>query len=245
MSPEIEYRDSDEEPKYAKVCLYGDFGTAKTVTAVSYSPNPILVYTDGSWTSIKNHGLKASLVSYDGVSQLMSLPVAEDTPTIILDTVNEMVEEYLDMLMRSASWGGKFRETLQIGKGASAGVNLELRGMENPAPADYQVIRNKFRPAIRRLMKAPIDLFINAHENSPIEGLSKDMTKRPALPDKVYKVIAQDCHVLGRTTRDSKGKFWIDVEGNSLVAAKSRISTIKGKMTPEDFIAALQEWKKN
>jgi len=177
-------------------------------------------------------------LQYEGVSQLKALPIEEGGPTVILDVVNEMVEEYLDMLMREANWGGKFRETLRT-------TNKEAQGMENPAPADYQVIRNKFRPVLRRLMTAPIDVFVLAHENSPIEGLSKDMTKRPALPDKVYKVIAQDCHILGRMIRNSRGKFEIDVEGNSLIAAKSRISTIKGKMSPEDFIAALQEWKKN
>lgn len=230
-------KTTDTAEKFVKVTLYGEFGMGKTVTAASYSDNSLIVHTDSGWTSLQNHSLKADLIEYEAVSQLMAFDFEKDEhETIILDTVNEMTEEYLDMLMREASWGGKFREKIITN-------NPEVKNMENPAPADYQVIRNKFRPALRRFLKAKKDVFLICHENAPIEGLSRDMTKKPSLSDKVFKVIAQDCHVLGRMTRNNKGEFIIDVEGNSLIAAKSRINTIKGKISPDEFIQALKLWK--
>jgi len=234
---------SDVMERVPKICLYGEFGKAKTVTAAMYSSNSVIYATDSGWTSLDNHSLKAAIRPYQGVSQLRDVKFEQEPfDTFILDTVNEMTEEYLDMLMDNATWGGKFRESLVVGSGAPKEVKTELQGMDNPAPADYHVIRNKFRPILRRFIKAPVAVFFIVHENAPIAGLSKDMTKKPQLSDKVYKVIAQDCHVIGRCTGSIKMGFKIDVEGNDLIAAKSRISTIKGKMSPEDFIQALQKW---
>lgn len=234
---------SDELQRIPKVCLYGEFGKAKTTTAARYSLNQCIYATDGGWTVLDNHGLRAAVRPYEGVSQLKDLKFEEEPfDTYILDTVNEMTEEYLDMLMDHATWGGKFRETLVVDSTAAKEIKDELRGKQNPAPADYHVIRNKFRPIIRKFIKAPVAVFFIVHETNPIPGLSKDMTKRPQLSDKVYKAIAQDCQVIGRCTYSKAKGFLIDVEGNDDIVAKSRIPTIKGKMSPEDFILALQKW---
>lgn len=229
--------------RYARVLLYGDLGTWKTVTALSWDSNARIFATDDGHVSALNHPDKIDynrldIISYAGRSQLLAEDFSSDHTTIVLDTVSEMIESYLDLLMDKATWGGKYREQLITN-------SKELKGQSNPAPADYQVIRNKWRPIANHFLTAPKDIFILSHENDPIEGLSKDMTRRPNMPSKAFKAIGQKCLVIGRMTRKpGREDITIDVrETNSRIVAKSRVNTITGEMSIDQFLSALKKWK--
>lgn len=229
--------------KPVRVLLYGDFGAYKTVTALRHDSNARIYATDDGYVSALNHPEwieyeNLEIIEYKGRSQLLEEDFSSHHTTYILDTFSEMVEEYLDLLMIHAKWGGNFREKI-ITKEA------EIKDLESPAPADYHVIRNRWRPVARHFLKAPADIFILCHENDPIKGLSRDETKMPNLPSKTFKAVAQNCHVIGRMTKKPGGKgVVIDVrEDNSRIVAKSRISAIKGEMTIDNFLLELRNWK--
>lgn len=226
-----------EMPRYVRACIYGEFGKGKTVTAGLYNPNAHFFATDGGWASLLNHGMKdVDIIPYTGLSQLRDYELQEGE-TYVLDTVSEMVEQYIDLLLEHATWGG--RERTPIGSS-----HEELENTSAPAPADYHVTRNKFRPVFRKFLTGPWDVFMLSHKNAPIEGLSKNLERRPGMPDKVYKAMAQNLNIMAHITNNPGKGFQIDVEGNNLLAAKNQIKSISGKMSPEDFVAALQDWKK-
>lgn len=228
--------------RFVRVLLYGEQGNWKTVTALRYDDNNRVYATDDGYVSAYNHPewidfSKVEIIPYQGRKQLLDEKFDSPHTTITLDTMSEMMEDYLDLLMTKGSWG-KYRDIINTN-------SKELQNLANPAPHDYQAIRNQWRPVARKFLSAPKDIFILSHENDPIEGLSKDMTRKPNMPNKAFKAIGQNCHVIGRMIKKPGGKeILIDVrETNARIVAKSRISTIHGEMTVDDFLTALKKWK--
>lgn len=240
MSLEAEALAEPELSPYFITCLYGEFGKRKTTTACSLvQEKGLLISADNSWKVLRRerHGDlldKVQIVGYDGLSQLDYIDF-EDYDHIVCDTTSKMVDNYLDLLLDKASWGGRnFRETLQS-------KEKELKGIEIPAPMDYRVVRDQFRPVLTRLLEANVHKVFTFHVNDPIEGLSKDTVRRPRVPASTWSMIAEMADVIGWLRGGRKG-FTISVAENSLAyIGKSRLDGIEGEMSTDAFIKAYND----
>src|SRR3546814_7405581 len=121
---------------YAHVCLYGEFGKGKTSTVGLYNSDTEFIVTDYGWQVLNTIGISdPNIIKYEGHSQLKHFQPIEGQ-TYCLDTISEMVEQYLDLLLEHANWKGDLRTPI-ITK------DEELKTAVAPAFADYHVIRNK------------------------------------------------------------------------------------------------------
>lgn len=225
---------SPELSPYNIICLYGEFGKRKTTTACSLiQSNGLLISSDNSWkvlnrTQHKDLLDKTTIVRYDGLSQLEHIEY-EGFDTIIFDTFGKMVDNYLDILLDNADWGGRYREKL-------SSKEKSLSGLSVPAPIDYRVTRDQFRPHLNRIMNLPAHKIFTFHVNDPIEGLSADTTRKPRIPASTWSMIAELADIIGWLRGGRKG-FTVSVDENSLAyVGKSRIDGIEGEMKQEDFI---------
>lgn len=246
LRDEIKYRSLIEAKPfgYKTSVLYGTYGKRKTTSACALvKEHGLLVSADNSWQVLlkpihEDLFNKITLVEYEGLSQLDYLKY-EDYDTVIFDTFSKMVDNYLDLLLEEAKWpsgasGGNRREKLQS-------TNKELKDIEVPAPTDYRVVRDQFRPILTRLIKIPINVIFTSHRNNPTPGLNKDTTLQPRIPDGVYSIIAEAADVIGYIEGSRRG-FTINVDNNSLsCSAKSRVSGIEGTMPLDDFIKKMRE----
>lgn len=242
----VKYKSLDEAKPfgYKTTILYGVYGKRKTTTACSLvKEKGLLVSSDNSWQVLLKpiHSdlyNKITLVEYEGLSQLDYLDY-DSYDTVIFDTFSKMVDNYLDLLLESAKWpsgasGGNRRDKLQS-------TVKELKDIEVPAPTDYRVVRDQFRPIVTRLIKAPINVIFTSHRNNPIPGLSKDTTLQPRISDGVYSIIAEAADVIGYIEGGRRG-FTINVDNNSTSChAKSRVEGIEGTMPLDDFITKMRE----
>lgn len=237
-----------DAPRHAKLFHYGEYGTAKTVTAGKISREKFLVvHTDNGWTSMENHEDlvdRYDLLPYDGLSQLTELAdwsKESDFPydLIHLDTVSQMQEEFLDFLLDEITWSQNFREKSQARrKGAET--------VEVPGRADYHVTRNKMRGPIKSLIKAPVDVVFSAHLREPTEDEKAKgiLVRRPTLTQTVYSLIAREASVMALFERDRQGGIQIICETDRKQVAKSRIKSLDGKTVNVDsYVKAIHEWK--
>lgn len=227
---------------------YGEYGTAKTVTAGKISREKFLViHTDNGWTSLENHDDlvdRYDLLPYNGLSQLTE--VAEwswesDFPydLIHLDTVSQMQEEFLDFLLEEISWSQNFREK-SVAKRRGAEV------VEVPGRADYHVTRNKMRGPIKSLIKSPIDVVFSAHLREPTEDEKTKgiLVRRPTLTQTVYSLIAREASVMALFERNKSGGIQIICETDRKQVAKSRIKSLDNRtVSVDEFVTAIHNWK--
>lgn len=254
MSKEIDELKSTvqkgpEAPLYFKGFFYGEYGTWKTVTSTKLSRRrALIVITDQGWTSNNNHPELVDnfdIVEYTGLSQLSSIAEWSKDPEfpydiVIIDTISQIQEEYLDFLIEEITWSQNFREKSQVKRRGSA-----LEGVEVPGRADYHVTRNKMRAPIKALMKAPVDVVFIAHLREPNEQdrATGNLQKRPSMTDTVYKLIAREASVMALFERD-KGQTTVKCETDKKSVTKSRIKSLDGKtVAPNQFIELIHNWK--
>jgi hypothetical protein len=237
LADQVEYIPlAEASPEgFLLTCLYAEFGKRKTTTACSMiKDRGLLVSADNSWKVLKRDIHKdlldkTDLVLYDGTSQLEVLKY-ENYDTVIFDTTSKMIDNFLDLVLDEAGWGGKrFREQL-------SSKRKELNSIEVPGPIDYRVVRDQFRSVLRPVMEAKVHKVFTFHVNDPIEGLSKDMVKRPRIPNSTWSMIAELADIIGMITGDRKG-FSISLKENSTTyIGKSRVDGISGEMPLDEFI---------
>ena len=223
---------------YPLICLYGEFGKRKTTTACGLiREHGLLISADNSWKVLKRDIHKdlldkTELVLYDGLSQLEYIQYT-NYDTVIFDTFSKMVDNYLDLLLDKATWGG-YRERLKS-------ELSELKGLEVVAPIDYRVLRDQFRPVLSHIISQPVTKVFTFHVNDPIPGLSKDDTRKPRIPNSTWSMIAELADVIGYL--HTKGKeivVGVDEKRFGYVG-KSRIDGIEGEMPIEEFISVIQQ----
>jgi hypothetical protein len=225
---------------YRVTVLYGDHGKRKTTTACSMvNEKGLLLNSDDSWKTLlksrhKDIFDKLKIISYHGLSQLEHIDF-NDYDTVIWDTFSASVDMYIDLLYDTAKWkDGKYREKIITD-------NKDLKGLEILAPMDYRVTRDIFRPALDKLLKLPVHWVFTSQVNEPIKGLSPDMTKKPAIPNSTFKILARKADIIGQILPVNK-KFMIHMEEDSIsYLGKSRIEGIEGKMNVEDFVVKYKE----
>lgn len=237
-----------EAPRFYKGFHYGEYGTAKTVTAGKLSRSKFLVvHTDNGWTSLDNHPDLVDnydIVPYDGLSQLTTLAewsYESDFPydLIHIDTISQVQEEYLDWLLDEISWSQKFRESSQAKRRGAETVEV-------PGRADYHVTRNKMRGPIKALIKAPVDVVFSAHLREPTEDekASGKLVRRPTLTQTVYSLIAREASVMALFERNKNKGIEIRCETSNKQVAKSRIKSLDNRtVSVEEFVTAIHNWK--
>jgi len=248
-----------QSPHYLKACFYGEFGTGKTVLAARCGrPNTrtLFIAVDPGWVSLKNHPeiTDIDIVEYQGLKHVATIARAikeghsryKDVGLVIVDTLSEIQENYVDFLAEKATWSKDSRPVAIIKDDNGRPQNEVIPGMD-----DYHLARNKMRPIVRDLCKAPVDVIFTAHLREP-GPMDKQMTggtstplreRRPTLTEKLYLVVARECHLLGFMEREGN-KRTIQFETTKTVSAKSRIKELDGrKVTAEELPQIIQKWR--
>jgi hypothetical protein len=244
--------------KRIKGFLYGELGTWKTSTAgLMVKEKGLIIAADNGFLALENlpglDGKKSLLDSfsiqrYSGLSQLRYIAERvengkyKDYDVIMIDTISQIQEEYLDFILEHVNYGGKFREKVNIDKEGKEEMGVD--SIEAPVPVDYHILRNQFRPVIKSLIKADIDIWFLAHVKEP-GPMDKVMYRRPSLTDGVYKVISRECNIMGFCTKVKKNtEATISFEQTPLQVAKSQIGVLRDKtVTQSELVKIVKDWK--
>lgn len=255
-----------DRSRYYKGFLYGEYGVGKTVVSARCAMNKCLdVATDTGTDSFYNHqddfGLvdKVSVMPYDGLSQLKAIGEAykegiepwEDSgiylaehDLVLVDTVSQIQEEYLDFLNDNYTFKGDHRVKAEVRGGQLAAKRLGLTDQEIIGLPDYHLTRNMMRSPIKALIKAPVNVIFIAHLREPsfLEQQKGKIVRRPTLTESVFKLIAREASWMGLMEREGN-KRTIQFETNKTTVAKSRIKEIENKkINADDLPEILQKW---
>lgn len=230
---------TDKDELYWKGVLYGEFGMRKTTTTLRCSQRrAVLLHADRGWSVIHNHPDEFDPdhvvpIAYQGLSQIRTILAAiiegqepfHDVDLFALDTVSQMQEAYIDFLLENADYGGKFRDRMVPKPGVKNFETTDIPGMP-----DYQLARNKMRPIINDLVKAPVNVMFLAHvrEPGPMERANGKVEKRPNITEALYKVISRDATFIGYMTKN-KEEYTIDFTPKPTQSVKSQIPDLTDK----------------
>lgn len=247
---------TNKDELFYKGVLYGEFGMRKTTTALRCMKNKaVLLHADRGWAVIHNHPDEFPLdkvipVAYEGLSQVKAIisAIEEDeepfkgADLIVLDTISQMQEEYIDFLLENTSYTGNFREKATLKAGVKS---KEFKDTEIPGMPDYHLARNKIRPVVTALVKAPVNVIFLAHvrEPGPLEVAKGKLEKRPNVTEALYKVISRDATFIGYMTKGKDKTYNIDFEPKNTQSAKSQIASLTDKkINAEQLPMYLQQW---
>lgn len=238
---------------YYKGILYGEFGVRKTTTALRCSrKRAILLHADRGWAVIKNHPEEFNddnviPLRYEGLSQIKTVlrAVAEniepynDVDLIVLDTVSQMQEEYLDFLVDNTTVSGKDQRVT-----ATAKPGVKIDGpMATPSFPDYHLTKRQFSPVIDALIKADVNVLFLAHIREP-GPLETTLLRRPNVIDSVYKILSREATFMGFMSKHHKDGYQVDFEPKATLAAKSQIKKIQDtKIKSDDLPQVLWDWQ--
>lgn len=253
---------TNPDDRFYKGVLYGEFGKRKTTTACRCIRNKgILLHVDRGWNVVLNHPEEFSIESdgniiplnYEGLSQVTAVVDAitseqepfNQTDLIIVDTVSQMQERYIDFLNENFTIFGRESAKPITGK-KDQFTGKPLQEVSITGLPDYHLTRNKMRPIIDLLVHAPVDVLFLAHvrEPSPIEISKGILARRPNLTDAVWKIIARDATFIGYM-EERKNEYTIDFQPTAKQHAKSQIATLTDKkIKAEELPKYLWDWKK-
>ena len=248
---------TDYDELIYKGILYGDFGKRKTTTALRCSRRrSILLHADRGWNVIRNHPDEFSEenvvpLRYEGLSQVRAILEAvvgqqepfNDVDLIVLDTISQMQEKYIDFLNENFTIFGREKATPLPGRKDSEGKPLQevsITGLP-----DYHLTRNKMRPIIDLLIEAPVDVLFLAHvrEPSAMEIAKGKLEKRPNVTEAVYKLLARDATFIGYM-EEKKDQYTINFQPSNTLSAKSQIPSLTDKkIMASQLPQFLWDWK--
>lgn len=245
-----------EQERYVKGFFYGEYGVGKTIAACKCVQNKgLLVRTDTGTDSLFNHPElldKIDVVDYKGLNQLTAigeaisegLIVGETNyalyDTVIIDTISQVQEEYLDWLLANFKFTGNHRTVAEPRSAALKLSTEEITGLP-----DYHLARNKMRGPVKALIKAPVDVYFLAHlrEPSMLEVQKGKLVRRPTLTETVFKLVAREVSLMGlmeRTGNKRTTQFMTDKK----TVSKSRIKELDDKTVDTDDLPQLiHDWK--
>lgn len=245
---------TDPEDRFYKGCLYADFGKRKTTTALRcFRKRAILLHADRGWNAILNHPDEFRLrdnvipIEYEALSQVKAIVEAvvsnqepfNDVDLIVFDTVSQAQENFIDFLVDNFDIFG--RESAQ----PKAGV--KEKAMQITGLPDYHLVRNKMRPVIDLLTKAPVDVIFTAHVKVPnaMEIQKGKLEKRPNVTEAVFNVLARNCTFIGYMDNSQKDGYTIDFEPKKTLVAKSQIAALTSakKIKTDELPEYLWAWK--
>lgn len=243
----------DVDPFY-KGFLYGEYGVGKTTfCGMLTHKKTLVIHADRNYAVLKKLPQavdKIDLMPYTGLSQLEAVAKAitegltiggidySEYELVVIDTISQIQEEYLDWLYDNYEWKGNHRESASP---TSRGLD-ELSSIGLP---DYKVTRDKMRKPIKALIKAPCDVIFVAHlrEPSAMELAKGKMVRRPTLTEAVFKLIAREVNWMGLMERD-KSEIKIQFATDRKTVSKSSIEGLENKtLTVDETIKVLNEFK--
>jgi hypothetical protein len=231
-------KDATVSPHRVSI-IYGDHGKRKTTTAAAMvKERGLLLTSDDSWKVLLNDRHKEDfdklhIVKLEGLSQLEHIDY-EGFDTIIWDTFSGSVDYYIDLLYDQSSWTKNYREQI-------SSTHPELKKVEILSAMDYRVTRDIFRPALNKFFNNNAHIIFTSQWNEPMKGLSPDMTRKPAVPNATFKIIAVKADLIV-CVRPESSKFVADMTENSIAyLGKSRIQGLEGKMPLDTFVSKYKE----
>lgn len=236
---------------YYKGVLFGDFGKRKTTTALRTSRSrAILLHADRGWNVIRNHPEEFNdknviPIKYQGLAQTRAIVEAvvenqepfNDVDLIVLDTISQMQEKYIDFLGENFVIFGREKATPKPG---SKEKEITLTGLP-----DYHLTRNKMRPVIELLVEAPIDVLFLAHVREPnaMEISKGKLARRPNVTEAVFNLLARDATFIG-FMEAKREDYTITFKPSPTLVAKSQISTLTDKtIKSSELPQYLWNWK--
>lgn len=236
--------------------LYGEFGVRKTTTALRCMTNrAIILYADPGWHVVHNHPEEFDEdnvipIKYESLTQVRRIIEAVETNAegyegvdlIVVDTLSQIQENYIDFLLENAQYSGNFREKAT----AKAGRKLEGESsVEIPGMPDYHLARNKIRPVITALVACSADVIFLAHtrEPSPIEKGQGKIERRPNITEALYKVVSRNATFIGYMEKGKEG-YTVNFEPSKTLSAKAQIPTLTDKkILSEELPKHIHDWK--
>lgn len=232
--------------RYWKGFLYGEYGVGKTkISAECIKSKGLIIATDTGAETLYNHPElldKCDILPYDGLSQLTAVGQAitekidyYDYDTVIVDTISQVQEEYLDYLNDNFTYSGNMREKATPRGGAIEARKLGLSEQEVLGMADYHLTRNNMRTPIKTLIKAPVNVMFVAHLREPsfLEQQKGKLTRRPTVTEAVFKLIARETTFMGLMERNGP-KRTIQFLTDKKTVSKSRIKELDDKIIDAD-----------
>lgn len=237
--------------------LYGEYGVGKTKEAAEcVKSHGLIISTDQGYETLFNHEYlvdKFNIMPYDGLSQLNAVAEAvmesatvggidySKLDLILVDTVGQVQDDYLDWLMDNYKFGGdsRVRATPTLSGKRDGLTDVEITGL-----SDYHLVRNQMRHPIRSLVKAPVNVIFIAHLREPnfMEQSKGKITKRPLLTETVFKMIARDASWMGLMEKEGT-KRTIQFATDKKQVAKSRITELNDKkIEAENLQKILKNW---
>lgn len=246
-----------ERSRYYKGFLFGEYGATKTVTSARCAEKKALfIATDTGYESIWNHDElvdKIKVVPYAGLNHLTAVGQAitekvegyEEYDLVVVDTVSQVQEEYLDFLNDNFTYTGNFREKATP-KAAAKRADPSLSDQEVVGLPDYHLTRNNMRHPIKTLIKAPVNVIFLAHLREPtfLEQQKGKLVRRPTLTESVFKLIAREASFMGLMERNGE-KRTIQFMTDKKTVSKSRIKELDDKtINADDLPEILKNWSK-
>ena len=253
----------DKRTKNVNTFLYGEYGVGKTILACKSGAltgkKVLLVRTDTGTDSLFNHPELldvVDVVDYKGLSQLSAIGAAIDEGltigetdysaygTVIVDTISQVQEEYLDWILEHFQFSGNHR-TVATPRDQKNKRELGLQDEEITGLPDYHLARNKMRGPVKALIKAPCDVWFIAHlrEPSMMDVQKGKLVRRPTLTETVFKLIAREVSLMGLMERTGT-KRTVQFLTDKKTVSKSRIKELDDKTVDADKLPAiLNDWK--
>lgn len=248
-----------DRDKFVNAFIYGEYGVGKTINAcmcaAATGKKGLLVRTDTGTDSLYNHpDLLDSIdvVDYKGLNQLTAIgnAISESLTigqtdyskygAVIVDTVSQVQEEYLDWILENFQFSGNHR-TVATARDAK----LRLPPEEITGLPDYHLARNKMRGPVKALIKAPCDVFFLAHLREPgmMDIQKGKLVRRPTLTETVFKLIAREVSLMGLMEREGS-KREIQFKTDKKTVSKSRIKELEGQTINADTLPQIiQDWR--
>jgi len=251
---------SNPEEKYWKGVLYADFGKRKTTTALRcMQSRALLQHTDRGWNVIHNHPDEFKVpdnvlpIDYEGLAQTRALVEAiienqepfDNIDLFVVDTISQEQENYIDFLNDKFTIFGREKA---IPRPEELKKDRTLKELEVTGLPDYHLVRNKMRPVIELLVRAPFNVMFLAHVRYPnfAEQAKGKLEKRPNITEAVWNVIARDATFIGFMDHSTREGYTIDFKPSKTVSAKSQIKTLTDKkINAQDLPKYLAEWQTN
>lgn len=242
----------DEHKPFARIALYGDEGSTKTVTACSVGEpdrETILLESDPEgYVSLYNHPdiyfmpdgktHRIRRFRYEGLSQIdafvefISDPRFDAADTIVVDTASGIVNSDLDIITERRFAAKKIDE-------------------EVPDWPAYRVNQDRVRRAFTPLMEIEKHIVLTSHARA-----EKDKTNivRTTLdmPQAVRKHLTRMCHLVGYLTAEIQEtednvtySRRMQVHPTKLITAKSRIGGLPVVIDEPDLREIVRTWLKS
>jgi hypothetical protein len=209
----------------------------------------LMISSDDSWKVLLKPTNKelyakfdngASIKGYEGLSQLQYIDFNAGYDTVIWDTASQSVDMFLDLLSDTAKWSGNERGKI-LPRVTGKRLPDELKDVETLGYVDYRVTRDKFRPVLNRLfLETNAHIIFTSQMKEPMPN-AKDTKTRPAIPGATFSIMGTRADIIGYC-RDESGKFVVDVTQSLSQLGKTRLESIKGKMTTTTFVNNYKEF---